>query len=155
MDLNGSRIGTGTYPCCAPTGFTVKQSVKTDWLFTIRPRLGVADMIPNTLIYATGGLAMTNLNYQAVFTDTFATAHESGGLNRTVVGWTAGAGGEFQVAPHWSIKGEYLYVDFGKSTTHSTNLTAFTPPIAFPSNEWTHSTDLRASIFRVGANYHF
>ena len=32
----------------------------------------------------------------------------------TNAGWTVGAGLEFAVAPHWTLKAEYLYVDLGK-----------------------------------------
>jgi outer membrane immunogenic protein len=31
-------------------------------------------------------------------------------------GWTAGGGIEGAITEHWSIKGEYLYVDLGKET---------------------------------------
>src|SRR6185312_16910816 len=41
MNLSGSTTVTGVYPCCAPTAFTVTQTAKTSWLFTVRPRVGV------------------------------------------------------------------------------------------------------------------
>jgi len=40
--LKGTTVGTGVYPCCAPTGFTVTSEAHTDWLFTVRPRIGIA-----------------------------------------------------------------------------------------------------------------
>ena len=40
--LKGSSTGSGIYPCCVTTGFTVNTSVSTDWLITFRPRLGIA-----------------------------------------------------------------------------------------------------------------
>jgi opacity protein-like surface antigen len=81
------------------------------------------------MVYATGGLAVTDVNFQLVFKDTFATAHESSGAKKTVFGWTAGAGAEFKLAGGWSLKAEYLYADFGNVSASSSNLTAFTPPI--------------------------
>jgi outer membrane immunogenic protein len=153
MSMNSSKIGTATYPCCAPTAFTVTQTVKTSWLITVRPRLGfVAGPV---LFYGTGGLATTSFNYQEVFTDTFATAHENGGVDNTRNGWTGGGGAEIKVGKQWSVKGEYLFADFGQVTTTSTNLTAFTPPIAFPTNVFTHKADLSSNIFRFGINFHF
>src|SRR5215471_1317308 len=86
MSLSDSKSATATYPCCAPTAFTITQTVNTDWLFTLRPRVGFTG--GPVLIYGTGGLAMTNLNYQALFTDTFATAHENGGVDSTQAGWS-------------------------------------------------------------------
>ena len=65
MSISASRTGTATYPCCAPTAFTVTQTINTDWLFTGRGRLGVAT--GPILFYGTGGLAATNLKYQALF----------------------------------------------------------------------------------------
>ena len=31
-------------------------------------------------------------------------------------GWTAGGGIEFAISPNWSVKAEYLYVDFQNET---------------------------------------
>ena len=146
MSMSASRTGSATYPCCAPTAFTVTQTVSTDWLFTGRGRLGVA--LGNILFYGTGGLAATNLNYKALFTDTFATAHENAGVEEKRKGWIAGGGAEVRLSHHWSIKGEFLHADFGQVQTTSRNLTAFTPPIAFPSNQFTHNADLTAHIYR-------
>jgi outer membrane immunogenic protein len=153
MNLNQSATGTATYPCCAPTAFTVTQKVNTSWLLTIRPRVGFTG--GPVLVYGTGGLAMTGLNYQAVFTDTFATAHESGGTDNVRTGWAAGGGAEVKLGHRWSVKGEYLRTDFGDVTSTSANLTAFTPAIAFPSNVFTHHANLTGNVYRFGVNYHF
>jgi outer membrane immunogenic protein len=40
--------------------------------------------------------------------------------DKTRWGWTVGSGFEFAIAPQWSVKSEYMYMDFGKRT--STNL---------------------------------
>jgi outer membrane immunogenic protein len=148
--LSGSATGTGVYPCCAPATFTVNSQAQTDWLFTARPRLGFANN--NWLFYVTGGLALTNLKGNFTFTDTFATAAESGSVSSTKVGWTIGGGVEAGLGGGWSLKAEYLYVDFGSVSTTSTNLIAGT---AWPMNPFTHSTDLKANIARVGLNYRF
>jgi outer membrane immunogenic protein len=153
MDLSGATTVTQTYPCCAPTAFTVLQTTETSWLFTARPRMGVA--FGHFLAYGTGGLAVTSVKYNALFTDTFATAHESASLEEKRPGWAVGGGGEFKFSSHWSIKGEYLYMGFGRATVTSTNLTAFTPPIPFPTNVFTHTVDLKAQIARAGVNFRF
>ncbi|HEV1993167.1 MAG TPA: outer membrane beta-barrel protein [Candidatus Acidoferrum sp.] len=156
MHVNDDFTTTGIYPCCAPTNFTITQTVSTDWLFTARPRIGLGNA--SVLVYGTGGIAMTNLNYKENFIDTFATAHESASTSGLLMGWTAGGGVEFKVGSggHWSLKAEYLFADFGTGLkTTSTNLTAFTPPIAFPTNVFTHQADLTTHIFRAGFNYRF
>ncbi len=147
MHMNSTKSATGTYPCCAPTTYTIAQTTKTDWLFTARPRIGVASK--GVMLYGTGGFAMTKLNYQAVFTDTFATAHENGGTDQVQKGFAAGGGAEFKVGPHWTLRGEYLYIGGFTTVSNSTNLTAFGPPaIAFPTNVFTHTDDLSAHLFR-------
>src|SRR5713101_5763436 len=146
---------SGIYPCCVTTGFTVRQSIRTNWLYTARPRIGVA--FGPVMFYGTGGLALTHFKYKEVFTDTFATARENGGVNENRVGWIAGGGAEFRFTHHWSVKGEYLHADFGGVTNTSTNLTTTfgTTPFVFPTNVWTHHASLRTNIGRVGVNFRF
>lgn len=153
MDLSGSATVTQTYPCCAPTAFTVTQTAKTSWMFSMRPRVGWA--FGRFLVYETVGAAFTNVKYTALFTDTFATAHENASIDETRPGWIAGAGGEYRMSHHLSLKGEYLYSGFGLASVPSANLTAFTPPIAFPSNVFTHTVELNAHIVRGGINFRF
>jgi outer membrane immunogenic protein len=153
MRLNKTQTGTSPYPCCPTTSFTITQSLKTSYLFTVRPRLGWT--AGPALFYGTGGLGVTNGNYQALFTDTFATAHENGapGLQN---GWVAGGGVEVKLQQHWSLKGEVLHSDFGSSTVTSTNLTAFGPPVVpFPGNVFTHTVSLTTNNYRFGVNFHF
>jgi outer membrane immunogenic protein len=156
MNASDKKSTTATYPCCAPTAFTVTQFAGTSWLFTVRPRIGFTG--GPVMVYGTGGLAVTNYEYTALFTDTFASAGEFGRKTSNQTGWTAGAGAEFRMNHHWSLKGEYLRASFGGATTiTSTNLKAFTPPIAFPTNVFTHQVgDLGGmNIFRFGFNYRF
>lgn len=152
MSVDGSTSATALYPCCAPTSFTVNQSVKTSWIFTARPRFGF--VAHNVLFYETAGIALTSVQYSAVFTDTFATAHESASFDEMRPGYVLGGGGEAHINHHWSVKAEYLYAGFGASTT-ANNLTAFSPPIAFPTNVFTHSVDLKAHLVRGGVNFRF
>ena len=153
MDLSGSTTVTQPYPCCAPTTFTVTQTAKTSWLFTVRPRVGVA--FGRFLLYGTAGAAITNVKYTALFTDTFATAHESAAINETRPGWIAGGGGEYRFGHHFSMKGEYLWTDFGVASIPTSNLTAFTPPIAFQTNIFLHTVNMRAGLVRAGFNFRF
>ena len=152
--LDDSRtVGPVTYPCCAPTAYSITQKVETDWLFTARPRLGWA--LDNWLFYITGGMAVTNVETSFRFTDTFATAHASGSDSETKVGWILGGGVEFGLARNWSVRGEYSYADFGSVSFNTHNLTAFTPAIAFPANEFKHSANLHTHIARAAVNFRF
>jgi outer membrane immunogenic protein len=100
--LDGSTGSGAVYPCCAPTAFGIGSSVQTDWLFTFRPRVGVAS--DHWMLYATGGVAVTNVKAAFAFVDTFATAAESASISTTKTGWVVGVGGEYAFAQSWSVK---------------------------------------------------
>lgn len=116
---------------------------------------------PNILLYVTGGLAMTNLRVSSSFSDDADSAGVGGGSHaQAVTGWTIGGGAEFALSRSWSLKAEYLYVDFGSLTVRSS--VACGPAATFdcgavpvlPNAFWT-SADLSAHIARVGPNYKF
>jgi outer membrane immunogenic protein len=147
MHLNQSKSIT----CCPAQTFTITQSVKTDWVFTARPRVGFIS--GGTMVYFTGGVAISGLNYQASVTDNIPpAAQEGGGVNKTQGGWTGGAGIERRISPRWSVKGEYLYADFGSVKATGTNITS---PSPFPSNIFIHKADLQSHLVRLGFNYRF
>jgi outer membrane immunogenic protein len=155
----GSASTTAVYPCCAPSTFTINSAVSTDWLFTLRPRVGLASN--NWLLFVTGGLALTEMKGNFSFQDRFPlfaeTNSESGAFSKTKAGWTVGAGVEYALLNGWSVKAEYLYADFGSVSTTSNNFHgsnifgAFTNPL----QTFTHSADLHSNIVRAGFNYKF
>lgn len=148
-DLSKSRTVTAIYPAFSPDTFTLGQSVKADWLLTLRPRVGVA--MDNLLGYVTGGLAVTNLKNSNSFSDTLGLgAAEYASGSKTKYGWTLGAGVEYALMDKWSAKLEYLYTDFG-SVSSSGTLTAAGPSAA----PFSHSADLTSSTLRLGVNYKF
>jgi outer membrane immunogenic protein len=149
--IKGSSTATALYPCCAPTSFTINSSVSTDWLATVRGRVGFL-ATPALLLYGTGGLAVANVKANYLFTDTFAAANESASISTTRYGWTAGVGGEYALMNGWSIKAEYLYVDLGRARTTSNNLFVGIP---LPLQTFTHTVNLTSNIGRVGINYKF
>jgi outer membrane immunogenic protein len=150
--IKGSSTATALYPCCAPTSFTITSSVSTDWLATVRGRVGFL-ATPALLLYGTGGLAVANVKANYLFTDTFAAANESASISTTQYGWTAGVGGEYALMNGWSIKAEYLYVDLGRASTTSNNLTI--TGIPSPLQTFTHTVNLTSNIGRAGINYKF
>jgi len=146
------------YPGSAPLGakppggpvFTVFSSAQSDWLLTARPRLGF--VAPNNwLFYATGGVAVTRLHSDIFFTDNVF-ALEAGKVDTTKLGYAVGGGIEAPLTNRLSIKADYLHVGFGNTAGASTanNLVPF-----FPAQVFTHSSDLKADMVRVGLNYHF
>ena len=159
LDVNafpqsGSSNPTQRYTCCAGFGgdnfFNVRTTVSTDWLVTARPRIGYA--FDRFLPYVTGGLAVTDLSAKFRFTDAFDSAQERAQASAIKLGWTAGFGFEFGVTQNWTIKAEYLYVNFGK--IFATGVMSI-PSIPSTSVLFSNYADLHSNIGRVGVNYKF
>jgi opacity protein-like surface antigen len=150
LTFNAGRSITTNYQSAPGSGFTINQSVKADWMITLRPRLGwVQD---HWLGYVTGGLALTQVKFNSVFRDTFApNAFSNGSTAKTAVGWTVGLGGEYALTQNWSLKAEYLYAYFGNVSSTSTVVSGTAPTTATLK----HSADLTAHIAVVGFNYRF
>jgi outer membrane immunogenic protein len=151
--LAASRSVTSIIPPCLGTPadtITLGSSFDTNWLFTARTRLGVA-VSPNVLLYGTSGLAVTELgvsNSISSLSGAQGAAHDSG----RVVGWTIGGGAEWALDRNWSLRAEYLYLNFGKVTVNAPVSDA--NPAHFNNNLAT-SVDLTAQIVRGGLNYKF
>jgi outer membrane immunogenic protein len=112
---------------------------KSDWLATVRGRVGYA--WDRVLFYGTAGAAFADV--QAAF----------GGFpfsSSTQVGWTAGAGIEYAIWPNLTAKVEYLFADFQNascgfgSCAGGTLATPLATTVSFNEN-----------IVRAGINYKF
>jgi outer membrane immunogenic protein len=143
----GLRKNTSTvfpFPSTPGAFFTVNNAMSTDWLFTARGRIGLA--ANNWLFYTTGGLAVTNERFAQ--TNAFLAPFVStDSISTTRAGWTIGAGIEYGMTPNWTVKGEYLYADFGKVSTSNGVLT---PPWGSVIG---NSARLTTNIARIGVNY--
>jgi opacity protein-like surface antigen len=151
LHLNGAaNSGAVGYPGAPGAQFVVSSYGNSNWLFTARARGGYVTP-DNSLLFVTGGLALTQLDENFLFTDNLGVL-ESARINAVKTGYAVGAGVETPLADRLSLKAEYQYVNFGRSaaTVTGNNLTPF-----FPSQVFTHSGDLAANIVRVGLNYQF
>jgi outer membrane immunogenic protein len=119
--VEGDIEVTGADDTFAPWKFS------NPWFGTVRGRAGYA--FNNILFYGTGGLAFGELRGE-----TFGLSE-----SHTTAGWTLGAGTEFGIAPNWSAKIEYLYVDLSTSQFAITGV----------------SNGYRYGVIRAGLNYHF
>ena len=137
----------GGFVCNGPvaaggTGFTC--ATENDWLATARGRLGWAAP-GGWMPYITGGAAFGNARARITSDPALAVF---AGQNDIRVGWTAGGGVEWMLgamAPNWSVKAEYLYVDLGKESCGLGNCSALT------------ATNMRFQTHTVkaGINYKF
>ncbi|MGP0091062.1 MAG: outer membrane protein [Xanthobacteraceae bacterium] len=145
--LSGSAVtGPIVYPGFAPTDFTINSSANTSWLATARGRVGYA--ADNWLFYVTGGAAFTTLNANFSFADTGNGGGEAVSFSNSKTGYTVGFGVEAGLWGNWTLKTEYLYVNFGAVAATGTFVNV-------PAQPMFHSIGLEADIARVGLNYRF
>jgi outer membrane immunogenic protein len=98
-----SASGTANFST-GPTAVSFKSD--HNWYDTLAGRFGIVQN--NWLFYAKLGVAWMNADY-SISAAPFGTAS----INSTRNGWTIGAGAEYMLAPNWSAKIEYSYLDFG------------------------------------------
>jgi outer membrane immunogenic protein len=151
FNIGAARQTTATFPVWGPSTYTLTNSADTDWLFTARGRYGWA--FSNVLAYATGGLAVTRIRTaNSYLDDAFFVPHTSGDwrASATKLGWTLGGGLEWALSSNWTVKAEYLYLDFG-----SVNAPGMIVDDASGSQAISTSVDLTAHITRAGINFKF
>ena len=148
MDIGQSRSKTYQSPVLIspPVTLTVRQEVSTDWVWTLRPRIGYAS--GPYMIYGTAGLAASRISVDASFADSRLPPN-AGNFSESdsKFGWTAGIGGAYAFNENWSVRGEWLYTDFG--TVRNTWVT----PNGYAA--FTTEADTRANLLRVGVDYKF
>ena len=86
--------------------FPTSVDIGTDWLASIRGRVGYA--VDRTLIFATAGVGWT----EATTDINFGGGATLSGSD-TFVGWTLGGGVEYAFDDNWIGRVEYRYYDFG------------------------------------------
>ena len=146
LDRSKSRTGSlnvnGAYTDADPTqtGDTVSaigplaisHRSRMNWDGSLRARFGMV-AAPSLLVFATGGVAAgriqqrTGINGAIVFTDdqtdTQATHNVSGSSesNKIRLGWTLGAGADYKLTESWTMRAEYRYTSFGKSSSSASS----------------------------------
>ena len=126
--LCGNLLPLGLVHCTSPCESTLSG------LATARGRFGF--VLPSSLlIYGTGGAAFGKFsNSEAGF----------GTANGYRFGWTAGGGIEGILAPNWTWKAEYLFVDFvHKQIPYNQNSSGL------------QQNGFQTNIIRLGLNYKF
>jgi outer membrane autotransporter protein len=104
------------------------------WYDTFTGRVGY--VIDDWVVYANGGAAWMNADYNLAVSAPFA----GGSMNTTRAGYTLGLGAEWMFGPGWSTKLEYDYLGFSNSS------------YALGGAGTTVNT--RVQQIKVGVNYH-
>jgi opacity protein-like surface antigen len=135
------------FPCCV-RDTVLHQELSS--LSTVRGRLGYA--FDNVLVYATGGLAVGQVEYSFRLTDPqfVGGGSASDSDSKLAVGYTGGAGVEISLG-EWSLKTEYLFYDLGQETLNAPFLIGGVPePFTFRPE-----FETQGHIVRIGTNFHF
>jgi outer membrane immunogenic protein len=127
------------------------HETNTDWLFTVRPRVG---WVYSVLYgYITGGAAFTNINASTVYSDNSNVGLPNGfvATSQSKAGWTIGGGLEVAIAPRWTLRAEYLRVEFSGAN----GVGRITDPLRNTFNSIALSADHKSDIVRVGVSHKF
>jgi outer membrane immunogenic protein len=144
----GSGIGTATY--------------QLPWFGTLRGRFGFTPA-PRWLVYATGGLAVGEIQESLSAGPVGGTPGLVINSNVTRAGFAVGGGVETVIFDNWSLKFEYIFLGFGNVSAAGTGAPVVSAVFNGPRIETITTTTTSASlnsrigdnIVRVGVNYHF
>jgi outer membrane immunogenic protein len=167
-DIKGSDTQTLSSKVAGFPGSTVTvqgtASEKLDFFATLRGRFGYT-LMPQLLVYGTAGVALGHVSASTTLTEsatgccTPASQTVAASSSATLPGWTAGGGLEWMLAPHWTLKGEYLYYDLGTLSyalpdiSQAIRVPGFTGTLG--ANNITSHARVTGNIARVGLNYKF
>jgi opacity protein-like surface antigen len=116
-----------------PTDPVINDVFKAGMYGDITARLGI--VFDRLLVYGKGGAAFF---HDSRVNDIGETTANTGALT----GWAAGGGFEYEIAPRWSFKAEYMYFDVSGRTV-------------FPSDGDRFRNQLTAQTVKIGLNYFF
>jgi outer membrane immunogenic protein len=156
----GGVCGTSATTTCVGSYST---TVSTDWLLTVRPRVGFA--WDRTLAYATVGLAVTQLKFSQTYSDnityflipgnTGAGGFVQMSASALKAGLIVGGGVEHSFAERWSVKGEYLVTRFSGLGANGVLTDGLTPAFGTFANFAVSADHLTSHLLRAGLNYRF
>jgi outer membrane immunogenic protein len=154
---NVNSVYTGGVGAGGTTGnpFNFNEHVSSTWLFTVLGRVGfdLGAWYP----YVTAGLAVSDLKYSNTFTDLLPPTGPGGSaisINQVKPGVAAGAGLEWRWDNHWSLRGEYLFMEFSDISglsgvcTNAGNCAPGTPTTLF-----LHNANFQQSVARAFLSY--
>jgi outer membrane immunogenic protein len=161
-NIKASGSGCSTFTGGVFTGFTAgcaSNSVTLNDFGTVRGRVGYA--WNNVLLYGTGGWAWGNSSGTSGVTCLGgfcpgATIPFTGGgatFSNFLSGWTAGGGIEVGFLPNWTVRVEYLHLEFdGINTTYSSTATT---ALGTSTTTTSVSSNHGIEVVRAGVNYLF
>jgi outer membrane immunogenic protein len=134
------------------TGNSVSMSANTQWLSSVRGKLGFVGW--NTLWYLTGGGAWANVEYSATsFVGPGGILNSVTSFNTTKSGWVVGGGAEWMATTNILLRAEYLY--YGIDTAANGAASVSPPARIWPlplNYSWARDN---VQVFRIAGSYKF
>ena len=143
---SGFANNTDTLPVLG-IPFVIGQQLKTNYLATVRPRIGIA--ADRNFAYVTGGVAFTRASYTENYADSDG-AIGTASASRSLTGWTAGAGWEYALTDHWLFRVEYLFAAFPSTSALGSIVLG-----GVATNSLHGSGGLVMEVARAGVNFKF
>jgi outer membrane immunogenic protein len=127
------------------------SEASTKWLFTVRPRVGW--VYAGLYGYITGGAAFATIDASTLYGESGRLPNGFVTTSQSKAGWTIGAGLEVAIAPRWTLRAEYLRVEF----TGVTGAGQITNPAVVPAtfNPISLSADYKSDVVRMGVSHKF
>ena len=161
-NISGSASSCSTYTTGAHVGFTsgcATSKVTLNDFGTVRGRLGY--VYENVLFYGTGGWVLGNSSgthvatCEGVLCPATSTAFSGGTalFSNSLSGWAAGAGIEWRFLPRWTLRAEYLHLEFDNVTTRFA--AAVTTSLGTTPVNHSISSNNGIEIARFGVSYLF
>lgn len=140
--------------------YSLETSISTNWLYTVRARLGlVLPRFGSGIVYASGGLASTRIRLINNFHDTTLLRGEGRGENQSSeTGWIVGGGIEYPLTSNLTVNTEYRYVLFNpvrvvKSISNTLGSFGINPNSL--SSPFRTTAKLNTNLITIGLNYKF
>jgi outer membrane immunogenic protein len=161
-DIDAAHIISSASGCFRGFGTGVCGTRDTDikGFGTVRARLGYA--FNDVLVYGTGGWAWEHGTNTIQFTCLGPGCPGTSGIPSTSPaptsvdvnpsGWAAGGGVEWAFLPNWTLRAEYLHLQFDGVTEDRSKSSTFVPSLFVTSHV---SSNAGIDIARVGVNYLF
>jgi outer membrane immunogenic protein len=137
----GSFASPGTF---GGAPYLLNETNSLRWFATARGRAGVAQ--DRFLAYGTAGVAYGEFRNDEVVTGSLTGTSP---FSTYRFGWVVGGGLEFMLARNWTLRGEYLHIDFGSFTQ------AFIVTTGGVSTTANINYKVTNDIVRIGVNYFF
>ena len=157
VGLNKSVTTRLTAATPSPKIVTSTDSVNSNWVATLRPRIGYMPT-DKSLVYVTGGVAASDVNFSnasTIFSNgvgSITGVYDSSASK--VLGTVIGAGFEYAWMNNINLKVEYQHLEFG-NTTLTGGINSINVGTDLANSSITTNANLKANIVRVGANWRY